>query len=525
MADKTTAIAPGIGAPIQQEIATIRKDIDIFAGYLVRLENPDPVVLSKGNGKGLKLYDDVIRDPQVASVLQTRIMAVTGREWEIVPPDDVPADDKAIEKFLRKTLFGTNFDQARQEMMRAIVYGFYPAEILWKPSGGNWVIDCIIPKHPRRFCFTPDRKMRLLTPYNLVEGEALPDRKFVLMTYGSQDNPYGCGLGQVLWWPVWFKKHGIKFWMVYLEKFGMPTVKGAYPSGSSLEQQQKLLAAIDAFQTDTGVIVPDTMQIELIEASRTGNAGYQGLCDYMDKAISKAVVGQTLTSDVQGKGSYAAAKTHNEIRIEVVKSDADWICETLNKTLIRWLVDLNFGPQEEYPKIWIRTDAEQDLKPLADRDKVLYDMGLPIPKSYLYETYGIPAPDTDEEALTATSSAGATHGAAGLLPSGNADTASSGDLPLTANGRQFAESKLFPDQVAIDRMDPSGTGGRPSGSASSGVFGGMLRPVMDLIRQGDSYQEIENHLLETYPEMNFKEVETLIERAIFVSECWGRLNA
>jgi len=36
------------------EVATIRKDIDTFSGWLLRLENPDPVLRSEAAGKGLK---------------------------------------------------------------------------------------------------------------------------------------------------------------------------------------------------------------------------------------------------------------------------------------------------------------------------------------------------------------------------------------------------------------------------------------------------------------------------------------
>jgi len=75
----------------------------------------------------------------------------------------------------------------------------------------------------------------------MIEGEPVPDRKFICFTYGSTDNPYGKGLGQKLWGPVWFKKHGIKFWVLFCEKFGSPTARGKYPPGTPKEDQQKLL--------------------------------------------------------------------------------------------------------------------------------------------------------------------------------------------------------------------------------------------------------------------------------------------
>ena len=354
--------------PDENEIATTRKDLDVFAGWATRLENPDTTLKSEAAGKGLKLYDEINLDAHAGSVLQTRYLAVTGREWEVLPADE-SARAQEIAEFVKNALSDTNFDQARQEMLRAILYGFCPAEVMWAVKGGKITIDKIRAKHPRRFIFDLDRNLRLLTPASMSDGEPVPDKKFLCFTYGSSDNPYGQGLGQSIWWYVWFKKIGIKYWLVFLEKFGMPTVVGRYPNGTGKPEQDKLLAALEALQSDTGVTIPDTMQLELLEATRAGNVSHEKLCDYMDRAISKRVLGQTLTTEVKGEGSYAASQTHDGVRQDILKADADLLCEHLNETLIRWLVDYNFS-NAPYPRMWIRTEDGDDLNELSLRDKI-----------------------------------------------------------------------------------------------------------------------------------------------------------
>ncbi|MBW1778635.1 MAG: DUF935 family protein [Deltaproteobacteria bacterium] len=389
---------------LKDEIATAEKDLDIFSGYIKRLENPDPTLRTEAAGKGLKLYDEVDRDPHAGSVLQTRYLAVVGKEWEVLPADD-SARAKEIADAVKEILAGTNFDQFRQEILQAILYGFYTAEVLWEVRDNLLVPGKIRAKHPRRFAFDYDRNLRLLTPQSMIDGEPVPDKKFIVFTYGSSDNPYGRGLGQKLWWPVWFKKHGIKFWLVFLEKFGMPTTVGKYPPGTPKEQQQALLDAIEAIHTETGVKIPDTMAIDLLEATRSGKVTYETLCDYMDRQISKAVLGQTLTTEVKGEGSYAASKTHDAVRGDILKADADLLCECLNETLVKWIVDLNFAGAG-YPQMWIRTDEEKDLKPLAERDKILaVDIGLPMTKRYFYETYAVGEPEEGEELVEGRKSA------------------------------------------------------------------------------------------------------------------------
>ena len=386
--------------PITDEIATVEKDI--FMDYIGKtLINPDKVIKSESGGKGIELYEDLLTDDQVGSNLQTRKLAVVGKEWEVVPATDKPQDQK-IADYVKQVLLSCNYDAARKTLLSGIVMGFKPAEIMWKYSEGDVWIDQIIGKASRRFVFDTNRRMRLLTLGNMVEGEELPDRKFVVYTNISDNgSPYGDGLGRLLYWPVWFKKNAIKFWMIFADKFGSPTVLGKYPTGTLKSEQDVLLDACAAIQQESAIKIPDTMEIGFLEATRGGNVNtYESLCKFMNAAISKAILGQTLTTEVGDKGSYAASKTHEDVRGDYTKADADSLCECQNSSLVKWVVDYNFPGVKQYPKVWVRTEEEGDLKPLAERDKILVvDIGVPIGRKYFYDTYGIPEPEEGEELI------------------------------------------------------------------------------------------------------------------------------
>jgi phage gp29-like protein len=388
---------------ISDEIAALNRDPDIFAGYI--LDNPDPTVLAEGRGKGLKLYDEVDRDPHAGSVLQTRYLAVAGEKWEVQPADE-SARSKEIAEFVSDALSNCNFGQAVGEMLQAILYGYYPAEVMWRQrDDGKLAIAKIRGKHPRRFAFTLERELRLLTKAAPRDGEALPPQKFLCLTWGDSDNPYGKGLGQRIWWSVWFKKHGIKFWLIFLDKFSMPTPIGKYPSGASKDQKETLLEAIQAIRTETGVTIPEGMAIDLLEAARSGTVSYEQMCDYMDRQVSKAVLGQTLTTEVQG-GSYAASQTHNEVRQEIKEADAGMVAELVNETLVRWLVDYNYAGVGLYPTFRYRTEKEQTLKELAERDKILVrEIGVEVDPDYWYDTYNLPRPAGGAKVVAPTAAA------------------------------------------------------------------------------------------------------------------------
>jgi phage gp29-like protein len=489
---------------ITDEVATIAKDIDIFCGWIARLENPDPVLRSEAAGKGLKLYDEVDRDAHAGSVLQQRNLAVVGKEWEIIPAKSArklgrPAStsqEQVVADYVSDVLADCNFDQARQEILKAVLYGFYAVEVIWNAAADGIKIKKLIAKHPRRFSFTPDRELRLITPQNMIEGEPVPDRKFVVFAYGDSDNPYGRGLGQKLWWPVWFKKHGIKFWMVFLEKFGMPTVKGKYPPGTTTEQQQKLMDAIEAIQSDTGIKIPDSMDVEFLEASRAGTVTHEQLCEYMDRQISKAVLGQTASTEGT-PGKLGNEKTQEEVRREIIEADADLLDACLNGTLIKWIVDYNFPGVSVYPKIMTYAAAKPNLKEQSEIDKTLVvDIGLPVTTAYFYETYGIPAPAEGEELVK---------------PQPKTQPAQLGTPPQFAEGMSFT-----PGQQAVE-----GLAGKAISQAETTLTANE-QAILAAVQSSGSYEEAMQNILELYPNMNMAELSGTLENAVLNADLFGR---
>ena len=486
---------------ITDEIATIEKDFDIYLGWIRRLENPDPVLRTEAAGRGIKLYDEVDRDAHASSVLQQRILAIVGKEWEIIPGKSANSkqgatstdQDQVVADYVSQVLEDCNFDQARQEILKAILFGFYNIEIIWKVENGNLVISKLIGKHPRRFVFNAERELRLLTLQNMIEGEVLPDRKFITFTYGDSDNPYGRGLGQRIWWPVWFKKNGIKFWMIFLEKFGMPTVKGKYPSGTDKAMQDRLMEAIEAIQTDTGIKIPDSMDIEFLEAARAGTVSYETLCEYMDKQISKAVLGQTASTEGT-PGKLGNDKSQDDVRQEIIEADADLLDGCLNDSLIKWIVDLNFPGVNIYPKIKTYAHAKPDLTAQSVIDKTLIvDIGLPVAKSHLYETYGIPVPQEDDDLVVPAKPA------APVIPGQN--------MPMFTEGDTTDAADYLAAQLADLAM------------ADTDKF---MAPLKKLTNSAKSLSDLRDGLVNIFSEMNPADLGNTIARAMMIAEMSGR---
>ncbi|WP_083232885.1 DUF935 domain-containing protein [Endozoicomonas atrinae] len=374
------------GKPTLGEIAQADHGILMSKAYThMLMENPDSVLQQRG--RDMRLYDELLRDDQVKPCFQQRRLAVTQSEWDVEPASE-SSEDKAAAEFIKEQINSRNFDDITDKMLFGVFYGYSVAECLWAYDGNRIVIDDIKVRDRSRFKFDLEGNLRLINIQH-PNGMKLPEKKFWVFSAGADhsDNPYGMGLAHYLYWPTFFKRNGIKFWLIFLEKFGMPTAAAKLPPGQAQDpiEREKALQALDAIQSDSGVVIPDNVIIELIEAARSGTADYDALCQRMDKAISKVILSQTMTTD--DGSSRSQAEVHQEVQEAVIKSDADLICESFNQQVVAWLTEWNF-PNANPPRVWRKTEPEEDLMARAERDNKISTLGYEPTEDYIRETYG-----------------------------------------------------------------------------------------------------------------------------------------
>lgn len=378
---------PKTEQPDFREVATTLDGRDITRGYVdaIPILEPEDTVLTRRGGGELEIYDEVLRDDQVIAVLEQRFDAVIGTELEVIPASDSPKDQAAAAS-IRENMEAIGFDNVTKKMLYGVFYGFAVGEAIWARDGRRVFADSIKVRNRARFGFRPAGDLVMRTTAR-PDGEELPGRKFWTFSTGAthDDEPYGIGLAHWLYWPVFFKRNGIKFWLRFLDKFALPTTVGKYPTNSSKAEQATLLAATRALQNDTGIIIPDGMMIELLEASRSGVADNSGLYDRMNEAISKVVVGQTMTAD--SGSSLSQSETHASVLSRKVCADADLICDSFNRTIVTWLTEWNY-PGAGIPRVWRRMDDGEDLDARASRDGKIYLMGYRPTQKYVDDVYG-----------------------------------------------------------------------------------------------------------------------------------------
>lgn len=339
----------GRKTPVMEEIAAAQTRLASSA-FRLAAYSPDDLL----NQKGLAIYDQMQKDSQVRSCLNTKKFAVLSQGWDVQPASDDPRDVE-IAQFVRLCLddMRGSLQDVLFASLDALAKGFSVQEINWKviPDGryaGMIGLESVKSKDPSAFGFDMDEflNVRALTMTAPGFKADLPTEKFILYTYmPAYELPHGQSDLRAAYKHWWCKEQLTKFWLAYHEKYGMPTAKGGYKRGTPKDQQDDLLRVLDKIQQESAIVIPEDVTIELLEAQRGGEAGYQNAVEYHNKQIAKAILGQTLTSDEGSRvGSMALGRVHQDVLgfyLEKLKRDLE---ETvMREQVVRRLVEFNFG--------------------------------------------------------------------------------------------------------------------------------------------------------------------------------------
>jgi phage gp29-like protein len=370
------------------EIAVAWGPKDITRGYTLdsMLSYTDDYILSQQGGNDLRTYTEILRDEQAKACFEQRRSAVVSCEY-VVEPGGKRAIDMAAAEFAKNQLDKISFDKVTDKMLFGLWYGYAAAEIIYEPGEKFLEWKNIKVRNQRRFGFKADGELRLRTLDGGLLGEEAPAPYFWTFNAGMEydDAPYGKGLAHWVYWLVKFKRMDIKYWMIFAEKFGMPTAVGKFPLGTSEGDKAGLLAAASSIATESAITMPATCELDLIEAKRAGEAGYEAFCAYMDNAIAKAIVGQTMTSN--NGSSRSQGEVHYTVRQDIVRSDANLVCDSFNAGPMAWLIGFNF-PTAALPRVKRVIEEPQDLNVLAQRDQRLVSMGYRPSENRVTELYG-----------------------------------------------------------------------------------------------------------------------------------------
>ena len=343
------------------------------------------------------------RDLHYACELSKRKLAVSRLPITVESYSDASKDVEmadAVRDIVRKP----GFRNLLKDMLDALGKGFSVCEIMWDRSGKRWTPAGYEWRDPHFFLFdhVSLSKIRLRDEENLSEGIDLAAYKFIRHLPRIKSGiPIRGGIARIAAWAWMCKGYTIKDWLAFAEVFGMPLRLGKYQAGASEDDKAVLRMAVANLGSDAAAIFPASMEVELVEAAKAGSTDFfQLLADYLDAQVSRGILGQTATT--QGTpGKLGNEEAQKEVREDIRDDDAEQLEATLGRDLVKPFIDLNFGPQENYPEVQLRMAEKEDVVALSDSLAKLVPLGLRVEQSVIRDKLGLPDPDDDAKILIA----------------------------------------------------------------------------------------------------------------------------
>jgi len=336
--------------------------------------------------RGWSIYREMTADDQIKAALWYKKTLICARPFDVKPASDSAVDKEAAE-FIQKNFDAINFKRVLWEALSAFSFGFCAGEILWEISGTppQLHLKAIKFRDPEWMYIYSDKHGNITEfvqkPPNPIDSKAeikLPPEKVFHYAYQKEfSNHYGISDLRGAYRAWWSKKYVTQFWNVFLERFGAPLMKMTYPHGSSEQLKSTLKSIMTNLSSKTDILVPEGVVIELIEATRAGQAKYEEALTYYDIRIASAILIPALLgmgTDIK-RGSDSQSRLHLRTLMKLVQYLGCEIAEEIQNKLIKPLVDANFNT-EEYPTFTFQDYGEFEAFEITDAIKELFNAGI-----------------------------------------------------------------------------------------------------------------------------------------------------
>lgn len=443
------------------------------------------------------------RDLHYAGVLATRKRSVAQLAINV----DAASDDAAhVEQadMVRDFIARGDLGEELFDVLDAIGKGVSFSEIIWDTSEGQWRPGRLEWRDPRWFRFD---RVDGRTPQLMTEAGFVPlmPFKFVCATIRAKSGlPVRSGLARLAAWSWMFKAFTQRDWAIFVQTFGQPIRVGKYQPGATEDDKDTLFRAVANIAGDCAAIVPDSMMIEFVESKNVSSSLdlYERRADWLDQQVSKAVLGQTTTTDAIA-GGHAVSQEHRQVQEDIERADSRTLSAILNRDLVRPWIDLEYGPQDAYPTIRIGREDATDVEVTIDGIVRLVPLGLRVQKSWANDLLGIPDPDAGAELLAVPSAPAA-------LPPPAA--------PFGVAGREAlqAAAPAIADNNTADRLAAE------TAKLAAPVTDRMIDMVRALVDNAESLDGVRESLKALKPNLPADELAQLMQMALAMADLSGR---
>lgn len=325
------------------------------------------------NGELIRLHNRALLDSHVQAVITKRRMAATQTEWECVDSEDNVLDE------YQSHMNSRGFSETVGAVFDSILHGF--TLIQYDTT-------------TRRPYVVPRQNVKWQTGSVIADANNQSAQGEPFDTYPNHILFQHSRLGILT--PVCrieiMKRNALGDFCDYMQRYAMP-ISVVTTAGNDAAQAKSVAESVNNAGSDPTIALPsgyvENLELKSGSNSSTNDLYTKGL-EFFNAEISKAVLGQTMTTD--DGGSYSQAAVHLTVEGRINSDDLRYIEDELNAQYLPIAVALGWLPNG--CKLRPKSTDNRSLDEQLDSDNKLITLVPSIDRSFFASKYNVPVTDT-----------------------------------------------------------------------------------------------------------------------------------
>lgn len=323
---------------------------------------------------GRAVFDEMRRsDPQVISTLRAMTLPIRQAQYGVEPGSD-DAKDVEIAEIIQKNLLegmSITWDDVIRHALIMLPMGFSVMEKIWEIRDGLLYLRKLDPRLPTSVDgWEYDEKKKRTTAIIQRNSDfkkfTIPIEKVLVFTSDKEgDNWEGTSVLRPAYKGWYIKSLLEKVNAIKHERYGIGVPVGHLPTGvvEGMQQWDDMQKALEDLYANekSYLMLPDGYDVDLLGMSKDSK-GTDVIPDlkYYDEAIAKSMLAMFINLGTTQTGSRALGGSFIDIFMLSIQSYADYICEVINRFLIREYVASNWGEIDNMPRLTVARIKELD---------------------------------------------------------------------------------------------------------------------------------------------------------------------
>lgn len=367
------------------------------------------------------IIDQMQNDPTIEAALRAVKLPLMRARYYVEPASDSPLHKEQaewLEYQLFEYMYGS-FGDFRRHALMALDYGSYPHEIVLRlqdgrsrprPVGPRICLAKLGPRHPRSIFEWHLNESSELDFIRQIRSSDSPgvyadiaaDKLLVFINEMHGADYTGRSILRAVYKPWWYKQGMEAVDAVAKEKraSGVDVMSLSETAGDDDKAlAEAALMTIRTHQQNFMTIPSDRMEYSIEGIGAGSVLSTMETMEYHDLRILRTFFAEFLAMGPSGSGGLTQHEDKTKFLLMLIEAiAADVFLEPVNCNLIPKLVQYNWGPQEEYPKLKHGKIDVRDLGALADGLYKLNQAGFLHPRAdgedeaFIRHMYDMPEP-------------------------------------------------------------------------------------------------------------------------------------